>query len=166
MLHERAYRWPQRGLSGARDDAPVSTTSASWTAPPVTTDVAAARLAYRLGVARLVAGIPGWQEALEEALALDGDLLLARVALAAARALEGEPFVSPPCTRPVSLAERQHAEVVAHAFGTDPARLHDLRRRHLEEHPGDILVVWLPLAATRPRSGGGCACCPSPSTRS
>ena len=39
--------------------------------------------------------------------------------------------------------ERQHLEVVRALLGDDPGRADDLRREHLAEFPGDLLVVWL-----------------------
>jgi DNA-binding GntR family transcriptional regulator len=109
-----------------------------------TGDAAAER--YREGVAAMVAGAAHAEEVLRAALAADGHLFLAQVALAAARAARGEPYVPPPVPG-VTRGERQHAEVVEAMFCGDPAHAADLRREHLVEFPGDLLVVWLPVLA-------------------
>ena len=48
----------------------------------------------------------------------------------------------------LTLGERQHVAVVRAHLAGDPERAHDLRRQHLAELPGDLLVVWLPSGHT------------------
>ncbi len=50
-----------------------------------------------------------------------------------------------PAAAPMNRAERHHAETVRVWLGGDPAHGRDLRREHLLEFPGDLLVVVLPL---------------------
>ena len=49
----------------------------------------------------------------------------------------------------MSRGERQHVEVVHAALSGDTCRADDLRREHLLEYPGDLLVVWLPAMFAR-----------------
>ena len=42
--------------------------------------------------------------------------------------------------------ERQHQEIIRAALRGDVAHAADLRRVHLLEFPGDVLIVWLPAA--------------------
>jgi hypothetical protein len=39
--------------------------------------------------------------------------------------------------------------VVAAAFDGDPWHAADLRREHLLDYPGDVLIVWLPAVLRR-----------------
>ena len=45
-------------------------------------------------------------------------------------------------------AERQHREVVHTTLAGDVRHAADLRREHLLEFPGDVLIVWLPVLRT------------------
>jgi hypothetical protein len=104
--------------------------------------------AYGRGVADLVAGIGRASRHLDRAVALDPGFLLAHVGLAVARAGAGPPVDPPEPVRAVSRGERQHAELVVAALAGTPSgmrRAASLRREHLAEYPGDLLVVALPL---------------------
>ncbi len=138
---------PQPGLRGEPDDARMARRPV-WCTPELSTPVGEAAVAYQVGVAALVADLPGARSSLARAVTLDDDFLLAHVALAAT---EGRSYRSARRTASASRPERQHAEVVARFFGSDPAGALDLRREHLAEFPGDLLVVWLPLAAAQRR---------------
>jgi hypothetical protein len=122
----------------------VTPAASGWASPVLTTSDRAAAQAYRRGVAALVAGSPDAEEHLTRALGIDADLYLARVAVSVARHLDGDPpqrLPRPP--RGVSRGERQHAEVVAAVLDGHVARADDLRREHLIEYPGDLLVDWI-----------------------
>ena len=116
-----------------------------WAAPLLSTDHPEALAAYRHGIAALVAGAAHAADQLREAVALDPGFVLGQVALAVADALEGRPFRSVGATTELSRGERQHAEIVRAAFCGDPAHAADLRREHLIDFPGDLLIVWLPM---------------------
>ena len=49
----------------------------------------------------------------------------------------------------LSRPERQHCEIVRAAFEGDLERAAELRRTHLLEYPGDVLIVWLPAVLRR-----------------
>jgi hypothetical protein len=126
-----------------------------WALPVPSTTNAAALAAYHDGLAALVAGSGHAEAMLRAAVERDPDLLLARVALSVAGVLRGVPYEPPPLPPSATRAERQHAEVVGTMLGGDPGHAEDLRREHLSEFPGDLLVVWLPMVAMRPSSRDG-----------
>jgi DNA-binding GntR family transcriptional regulator len=118
----------------------------TWDAPPLSTTSAEAASRYRRGIAALVAGIDHAEDLLAEAVAIDPDFHLARIGIAVARAAAGQAYVAPappPARRPLR-GERQHGEIVEAALTGDRRHAADLRREHLLEYPGDLLVVWLP----------------------
>lgn len=122
----------------------------TWDAPPLSTTSAEAASRYRRGIAALVAGIDHAEDLLAEAVAMDPDFHLARIGIAVARAVAGQAYVAPtpPPTpgpaRRLLRGERQHGEIVEAALTGDRRHAADLRREHLLEYPGDLLVVWLP----------------------
>ena len=119
--------------------------STRWEAPPLSSDVAAIA-SYRVGVAALVAGGAHASRLLATAIALDPGFALARAALAVALALEGRPYEPlPRAACAINRAERQHLEVVQATLSGSVRRARDLRREHLLEFPGDVLIVWLPV---------------------
>ena len=119
--------------------------STRWEAPPLSSDVSAIA-SYRVGVAALVSGGAHASHLLTTAIALDPGFALARAALAVALALEGRPYEALPAGAGViSRAERQHLEVVEATLSGNVRRARDLRREHLLEFPGDVLIVWLPV---------------------
>jgi len=122
-----------------------------WEVPLLSTVSVEATIRYRDGITAVVAGIPHADRLLTEALGLDPGFLLAQVGLAVARTVDGAPY-SPPGSsgaRAVTRGERQHAEVVRTALSNEVVRAADLRREHLVEFPGDLLIVWLPVLAVR-----------------
>jgi hypothetical protein len=116
-----------------------------WEAPPLSTKSVDAAIRYRDGIAALVSGRADADVALAAAVALDPAFLLALVGLAVQRATRGASYSPPPVHPGVSRGERQHAEVVLSTFGDDHRHAADLRREHLVEYPGDLLIVWLPV---------------------
>lgn len=101
---------------------------------------------YRRGVAALVSGGAHAADLLTTAVALDPGFALARAALAVSLALEGRPYAAlPRGTAVLSRAERQHLEIVQATLSGNLPRAWDLRREHLLEFPGDVLIVWLPV---------------------
>jgi hypothetical protein len=119
-----------------------------WSVPPLSTPYDEAVDAYRAGVGALVAGLPGAGRHLERVVDIDPNFLMGRAALAAAAAMSGSSgHVLGPSGGHVSRGERQHVEIVTAALAGDP-RAVDLRREHLREYPGDLLIVWLPIAFT------------------
>ena len=109
---------------------------------------------YRVGVAALVAGGAHASRLLATAIALDPGFALARRRCAVALALEGRPYEPlPRAACAINRAERQHLEVVQAALSGSVRRAHDLRREHLLEFPGDVLIVWLPVVQHEMRPG-------------
>jgi hypothetical protein len=119
----------------------------SWPAPPLSTTSDAAERYYWHGISSLVAGIPHAEESLAEAVAVDPDFFLARIGIATVRALAGVRYQVPASTNEILRGERHHAEIVKYVFMHEHRRAADLRREHLLEYPGDLLIVWLPAAA-------------------
>jgi hypothetical protein len=122
-----------------------------WEAPPLSTKSVDAAIRYRDGITALVSGRGDADVALASAVALDPAFLLAHVGLAVQRASCGAVYAAPPVHPGVSRGERQHAEVVLSSFGDDRRHAADLRREHLVEYPGDLLIVWLPVLRPGPR---------------
>jgi hypothetical protein len=122
----------------------MADTEPGWAAPPLSTDDPAAVAAYRDGVAALVAGAPASRRLLALAVAADPGFFLGRVAVAVADAVDGAAYAPDAAASRLTRGERQHAEILGAAFGGDPGRATDLRREHLLEYPGDLLIVWLP----------------------
>ena len=124
-----------------------------WDTPLLSTSSVTAAEHYRDGIAALVSGGTHAGGLLTAAIHCDGEFVMAHVGLAVSRALAGEPYLAPdmlPGT--VERGERQHAEIVGAWLRGDAQRAADLRREHLIEFPGDVLVVW--LAALKPGRGG------------
>jgi hypothetical protein len=116
-----------------------------WHGLPMSTADTDAVACYDRGVVALVAGLPHAEAHFAEAVDLDPEFLLAHVALGVAGAVAGRPYASPPVGAAATRGERQHAEIVNTALAHhDAARAADLRREHLLEHPGDLVIVWLP----------------------
>ena len=118
--------------------------STRWEAPPLSSDVSAIA-SYRVGVAALVSGGAHASHLLTTAIALD----------------PGSPWPGPrspsPCARGAPLPGGA-AWRMCDQPGRAPAprgrpgdavrrrrRARDLRREHLLEFPGDVLIVWLPV---------------------
>ena len=133
---------------GSRDGRSAQ---ASWASPLLSTDQPDAIAAYRQGIAALVAGAAHASDLLRDSVGVDPSFFLGQVAVSAAEALDGRPFRSVVATAAVSRGERQHAEIVHAAFAGNASHAADLRREHLIDFPGDLLIVWLPvLVANRP----------------
>jgi hypothetical protein len=59
--------------------------------------------------------------------------------------MAGGPVTAPSApAADLARGERQHAEIVAAWLRGETLRAADLRREHLADYPGDVLVVWLP----------------------
>jgi hypothetical protein len=131
----------------------VPPTERAWRAPPLSTTSTEALDCYHRGIAALVAGISHAEELLDEAAAIDPGFFLAHLGVTVARAATGQPYTMP--IRPSGLwrAERQHAEIVKAHLAGHCRRAADLRREHLAEYPGDLLIVWLPVL--QPDAGSG-----------
>ena len=114
-----------------------------WPPPSLTTADPDAVLLYQEGINDLVAGGAHARSLLGDAVGLDPTFTLAGVALAVADAVAGARFTPPAVTTGLSRGERQHVEVVRASFSEDLRHARDLRREHLAEFPGDLLVVWL-----------------------
>jgi hypothetical protein len=120
----------------------------SWPAPALTAISSEAIVCYRRGIAALVAGTAYADTLLAAALAADPDFYLSRLGLSVAHTVVGRPFVAPPSTSKITRGERQHAEIVRSTFAGAVRHANDLRREHLLEYPGDLLIVWLPSLAS------------------
>lgn len=131
-------------IGSPRTDAVDAT--ACWPTVTLSSRHPAALSLYRDGIATLVAGAPFASALLRQALACDPDFALACVGLAVADAVGGRPFAAAAVQSALTRGERQHEEIVRAAFCGDVARACDLRRVHLLEFPGDVLIVWLPAA--------------------
>ena len=116
----------------------------TWPAPDLSTSSNQAIECYRRGIAALVAGIGHADGLLASALVADPDFYLAQLGLSVAVAVMGARFVVPPSATRITRGERQHAEIVRSAFAGALLHANDLRRDHLLEYPGDLLIVWLP----------------------
>ncbi len=120
-----------------------------WLPPTLSTPSADACRLYRDGIVDLVAQAAHHRSLLRAAVAADPHFHLAHLALAVAEVEAGDPFQVPPHAGRLTRGERQHAEIVSRHLADDVGRCHDLRREHLLEFPGDLLIVWLP-ASRRP----------------
>ena len=135
-------------MTHSPDRPPTHEREHPWPAPPLSTTHDDAVDAYRAGVGALVAGLPGADRHLERVVGIDPNFLMGRAALAAAAAMSGSGVhVLGPSDGHVTRGERQHVEIVTATLAGDP-RVADLRREHLREYPGDLLIVWLPIAFT------------------
>ena len=121
----------------------------TWSAPPLSTPSREAETRYRQGVAALVAGLSQAEDLLDEAVAIDPDFFLARIAAAVAKASDDRPYAAPAPTGRLLRGERQHTEIVEAELAGDRRHAADLRREHLLEFPGDLLIVWLPTRHLR-----------------
>jgi hypothetical protein len=139
-------------MAQERPDA-ATTNGHHWHGIAMSTGNAEAVACYDRGVVALVAGLPHAETHFADAVELDAGFLLGHVALGVAGAVLRRPYCAPPGGTTATRGERQHAEIVntALALGDRP-RAADLRREHLLEYPGDLLIVWLPaaLCAARP----------------
>jgi hypothetical protein len=118
-----------------------------WEAPFLSTASVQAAIHYRDGITALVSGTSNADRLLAAALALDPGFVLADIALGVARTVAGEPYSPAPLPSRLGRGERQHAETVEAMLAGDGNHGTDLRREHLLEFPGDVLIVWLPVAA-------------------
>jgi hypothetical protein len=125
-----------------------------WTAPLLSTGEPCAAACYREGVAALVAGGAHADALLARAIDLDPGFVLARVAFAVVGVTAGRSYERPGGSLAPTRAERQHVEVVNTAFAGDRRRALDLRREHLVDFPGDLLIVWLPAVLNAQPHGG------------
>ena len=112
--------------------------------PSLSTSSAEAVGCYRRGIAELVAGTGNAESLLAEALAIDPMFLLAGIGAAVAQVVAGQPYSRARRGHRPLRGEGQHAEIVDVAFMGDATRAAYLRREHLLEFPGDLLIVWLP----------------------
>jgi len=115
-----------------------------WAVPPLGTSVVAAAVRYRDGVAALVAGLPHADRLLADAVACDPAFFLAHVGVGVSRFLTGDGVYLTPTVVPVGRGARHHGEIVRAWLTDDRRHGADLRREHLLEFPGDLLIVWLP----------------------
>jgi hypothetical protein len=127
-------------------------TTIHWAVPTFTTTSVEAAAHYRDGITALVSGMGIAERSLQAAVALDPWFLVARVGLGVCAVTSARPYVAPELERPVGRAERQHAEIVDTMINGDRRHATDLRREHLLEFPGDLLIVWLPLVTVAERS--------------
>jgi hypothetical protein len=118
-----------------------------WPRPELSTASPAAEH-YVDGVAALVAGAAHARRHLTAALAADPLFALAHVAAAVA---DGRPVAVPTGAR-TSRGERHHIETARAWLDGDARHARDLRREHLLEYPGDLLIVALPLLVPVTRS--------------
>ncbi len=123
----------------------------TWNTPPLSSENEKAEACYRRGISALVAGIADSEQWLTEAVTIEPAFFLAQIGVATTRAIGGWPYQAPEPTPGILRGERQHAEIVECAFANRHRRATDLRREHLLEYPGDLLIVWLPVRLTQVR---------------
>jgi hypothetical protein len=119
--------------------------STRWRAPELSTASDDAAEHYRDGIAALVAGAAHAAAHFDAALVADPTFALAHVAAAVAARRPVELPAGAPTTR----GERHHVETARTWLVGDLRHACDLRREHLLEFPGDLLIVTLPLLVTR-----------------
>jgi hypothetical protein len=119
-----------------------------WSTPSLSTDSAEAAERYREGIAALVSGAPHAGRVLDAAVIADDHFVLAHVARGVIDVMQGRPFPILP-TGATTRGERQHTEVVRTMLAGDGHHGADLRREHLLEFPGDLLIVCLPMLVDR-----------------
>jgi hypothetical protein len=117
----------------------------TWRAPQLSSDSVLAIQNYREGVVELVAGTGRAVALLDVARRADPLFALARVDHAILTGLA----VDVPDGAATTRGERQHIETVRLWQRGDPQRARDLRREHLLEFAGDLVVVVLPLLLVR-----------------
>jgi DNA-binding GntR family transcriptional regulator len=122
----------------------VPPTDQAWNPPPLSTTNSEALDRYHHGITALVAGLSDAEELLDEATVVDPGFFLAHLAVTVARAAAGRPYTMPSRPPLLSRGERQHAEIIEAHLAGHTRRAADLRREHLLEYPGDLLIVWLP----------------------
>ena len=116
-----------------------------WSGPDLTTSSELARLRYREAVVALVAGVGTAERLFDGAVAADPDFALARLGRTVSRLATGRDVAPAVIDRAgLTRGERQHVEIVELMLAGSAARAIDLRREHLVEYPGDLLIVWLP----------------------
>jgi len=117
-----------------------------WEVPPLSTASVQAAIHYRDGIAALVSGMANADRLLSAAAALDPGFVLAYVGLDVCMVASGGRYEPKrPEYGQIGRGERQHAEVVHTVLCGDYVHAVDLRREHLMEFPGDLLIVWLPM---------------------
>lgn len=116
----------------------------TWAVPTLSTVSTEAKTRYRTGIGGLVAGIVHADALLAMAIEVDPDFYMAQLALSVALAVMGSPFAPPRPAVVLTRGERQHREIVLSTFAGKRRHAKDLRREHLLEYPGDLLIVWLP----------------------
>jgi hypothetical protein len=119
--------------------------SITWRAPELSSDSALAIQHYCDGIADLVAGTGHAEQLLDAARRADPRFALAHVAHGVASGA----WTDPPTGRPTTRGERQHVETVRVWRCGDAGRARDLRREHLLEYAGDLLIVVLPIVLVR-----------------
>ena len=158
-VRRERYRTPTDGIRSVSAAATTLGTmrpdADHWATPVPSTTNTAALAAYHDGLAALIAGSGHAEAMLRAAVDHDPDFLLACVALGVAGVLRRLPYEAGPLPPTATRAERQHAEVVRTTMCGDQAHADDLRREHLSEFPGDLLVVWLPTVGLRQASRDG-----------
>ncbi len=116
-----------------------------WAGPPLSTTSLLAVNHYRDGVAALVSGIATSDRLLGAAVDLDPGFVLAHVARAVSACANGGRYRPVRSSGVMQRGERQHVEIVNTALAGVATHAADLRREHLLEFPGDLLIVWLPV---------------------
>ena len=121
-----------------------------WEVPPLSTASVQAAIHYRDGIAALVSGMANADRLLSAAAALDPGFVLAYVGLDVCAVANGGRYEPKRLEHgSIGRGERQHAEVVHTMLCGDYDHAADLRREHLMEFPGDLLIVWLPVLQRR-----------------
>jgi hypothetical protein len=122
-------------------------TRSPWDAPALSTLSEEATRCYRHGVAAFVAESGHAAQLLDAAVVADPQFVLAHVAAGVVALVDGRLYSDPP-PGPTNRGERQHVETVREWARGESVRARDLRREHLLEYPGDLLIVCLPFTLT------------------
>lgn len=122
---------------------------------PISTSSEAAADAYRQGVDLMLSAWPGAEQALDAAIAADGDFALAHAARARMHLIYAD---MPPAQAKAAKAreliarngterEKSHVEILALTTEGQPVKALELALAHLDRWPRDATIMALPLGA-------------------
>jgi hypothetical protein len=122
---------------------------------PLSTPSEAAASAYRDGIDHMLSAWPGLTQALDSAIAADGDFALAYAARSRVHLIyaEMQPAREKAATARTLVArngserEKSHVEILALTTEGQPVKALELALAHLDRWPRDALILSLPLGA-------------------
>ena len=122
---------------------------------PLSTSSEAAAQAYRRGIDLMLSAWPGASQALDLAIAADGDFALAHAARSRVHLIYAEmqqardkaAIARRLVARNGSAREQSHVEILALTTEGQPVKALDMTLKHLESWPRDAVILSLPLGA-------------------